>query len=132
MKVTSDAGDFLEIEAAQADSHDLLLLVRARFHGFSAEIDAWVQREAWMGFTQDLVVLEERRQGEARLEGMSPGELSIVVRSTDRAGHMGVEGELGARGFDHDASMRFEVLGFDPSQLPALVYAARAIATSRS
>jgi hypothetical protein len=34
-------------------------------------------------------VLEERRQGEARLESMSPGELLIVVRSTDRAGHMG-------------------------------------------
>ena len=133
MKLTSDDGDLLEIEAAQSDvdAHDVLLVVRARFRGFSAEIDVWVQREAWMGFTQDLVILEERRQGEARLEGISPGELSLVVRSTSRAGHMGVEAALGAQGHDYDASMRFRVLAFDPSQLPAFVYGARAIASFR-
>jgi len=88
-----------------------------------------VQSAAWQGFTQDLVVLEERRQGEARLESMSPGELSIVIRSTDRAGHMGVEGTLGTRGYDYTASLQFGVLPFDPSQLPAFVHGARVIAS---
>jgi hypothetical protein len=134
VKLTSDKGDVLEIEPEHpgADAHDVLLAVRVQFHGFLAEIDAWVQREAWMGFTQDLVILEERRQGEARLEGNSPGELSLIVRSTDRAGHMGVEGTLGAGGYDHDVSMHFGVLAFDPSQLAAFVYGARAIASSRN
>ncbi len=110
-----------------ADAYDVLLLARARFRGFSAEIDCWVQRVAWLAFAQDLTVLEERRQGEARLESMSPGELAMVVRSTDRAGHMGVEGTLGSRGYDHTASLQFGVLAFDPSRLPAFAYGARAI-----
>src|ERR1019366_3986422 len=99
MKVWADNGDSLEIERATSDvdSYDVLLLVRVQFHGFSAEIDTWVLRAAWLGFTQDLGVLEERRQGEAKLTGMSPDELSIAIRSIDRAGHMGVEGTVGAR-----------------------------------
>jgi hypothetical protein len=134
MRLQAESGDFLEIEPADAgaDAHDVLLVARLRYRGFTAEIDAWVQRVAWLGFTQDLVVLEVRRQGEARLESMSPGELSIVIRSTDRTGHMGVEGTLGARGYDYTASLQFGVMGFDPSQLPALVYGARAIADSRT
>ncbi len=134
MKLTSENGDLLELEAANdgTDAHDILLVVRARFHGFAAEVDVWVQREAWMGFTQDLVVLEERRQGEARLESLSPGELSVVVRSTDRAGHMGAEGTLATQGYDYQARMQFQVLAFDPSQLPVFVHGARAIAQAKS
>ena len=54
MKLNSDSGDLLEIEPAHsgADAHGVLVVIRARFRGFLAEIDAWVQREAWMGFTQ--------------------------------------------------------------------------------
>jgi hypothetical protein len=124
----------VEIERAEsgADAHDLLILVRARFHGFAAEIDAWVQRATWLGFTQDLVILEERRQGEAKLESISPGEISLVVRSIGRAGHMGVEGMLGVRGHDYSASLQFAVLAFDPSELPAFVDGARAIAANLS
>jgi len=57
------------IEAADSggDTYDVLLIVRVQYRGFAAQIDCWVQRAAWLGFTQDLVALEERRQGEARL-----------------------------------------------------------------
>lgn len=75
-----------------------------------------------------LSVLEERRQGEAKLSSISSDELSIVVRSLDRAGHMGVEGTIGARGHNYSASLQVAVLELDPSQLPALVHGARAIA----
>ena len=130
MRLGSDAGDHVMIEAADSggDTYDVLLIVRVQYRGFAAQIDCWVQRAAWLGFTQDLVALEERRQGEARLESISPGELSIVVRSTDRAGHVGVEGTVGARGFDYAASLHFGVIVLDPSQLPAIVHGARAIA----
>jgi hypothetical protein len=128
MKVSGDNGDFLEIERAASDVDDLRLLVRVQFHGFSAEIDTWVLRAEWLGFAQDLGVLEERRQGSAKLESISPGELSITIRSTDHAGHMGVEGTVGARCYDYTASLRVAVLAFDPSQLPALVQDARVIA----
>jgi hypothetical protein len=105
------------------------LLVRVRIRGFAAETDAWVERAAWLGFAQDLGILEVRRQGEARLESISPGEVSIVVRSLDHAGHMGVEGTVGTRTFDSKVSLKFSVLAFDPSQLVALVHDARTIAS---
>jgi hypothetical protein len=87
MRLSAVNGDLLEIERAHsgADAYDLLLLLRVSFRGFAAETDTWVSRAAWLGFTQDLVLLEERRQGEARLESISPGELSIVIRSIDQA-----------------------------------------------
>ncbi len=80
-----------------------------------------------MGFVQDLGILEERRQGEAKLESMSPGELSIVIRSLDAQGHMGVEGTVGTRAYDADASLQFSALAFEPSQIVALLHDARAI-----
>jgi hypothetical protein len=131
MRLGADGGDSVEVERAEAGEHayDVLLRVRARYHGFAAEVEVWVERAAWLGFTQDLVILEERRQGEARVGGSSPEELNIVVRSVDRAGHMGVEGVLGARGYGYSASLQFGVLVFDPSQLPAFVHEARAIAS---
>ena len=70
----------------------------------------------------------EASDAEAKLDSMSPGELSLVVRSLDRAGHMGVEGSLGVRTFEAEAALRFSVLSFDPSQLPPLARAARALA----
>jgi hypothetical protein len=129
MKMCGENGDFLEIEraASDVDGYDIWLRVCVQFRGFSAEIDTWVLRAAWLGFAQHLGVLEERRQGEAKLEGMSPDELSITIRSTDRAGHMGVEGTVGARSHNYIASLQIAVLVFDPSQLPALVHDARLI-----
>jgi hypothetical protein len=100
-----------------------------RFHAFAAEIQSWVLRAASLAFAQELAVLERRRQGEAKLQGMSPDELSIVVRSIDRAGHMGVEGIVGARRHNYNASLRLAVLAFDSSQLPAFVHDAREIAS---
>jgi hypothetical protein len=134
MKVCAENGDFLEIERAESevDAYDIHLLVRVQFHGFSGEIETWVLRAAWLGFAQDLGALEERRQGEAKLEGTSPDELSLVIRSIDRAGHMGVEGTVGARGHNYNASLRVAVLAFDPSQLRALVHEARVIASHSS
>lgn len=90
MRVSSDTGDYVEIERAEPHdaSGDLRLLVRVQRHQFSGEIDAWVEQRAWFGFAQDLTILEEKRQGEAHLEGLSPGELSLTLRSLDRVGHV--------------------------------------------
>lgn len=133
MRVSSDSGDFVELErdSAQDDPRgDLLLFVRVRRAGFSAEIDTWVQQTAWFAFTQELVILEERRQGEARLESMSPGELSLVFRSLDRTGHVGVEGVVGTRSFDREVTLCFSVFSFDPSQLVTFARQARALSAA--
>jgi hypothetical protein len=129
MRFSAEGGDFLEIECPNpvADAYDLHLLVRVRFRGFGGEIGAWVLRAAWLRFAQDLRALEQRRQGKATVEGMSPPELSLTVRSTDHAGHMGVEGVVGAKGHNYAVSMQLAVLAFDPSQLPMLARDAAAI-----
>lgn len=130
MRFDSDSGDFLEIECrrAEVDAYDLRLLVRVRFCGFAGEIGTWVLRAAWLDFVRELSVLEARRQGAARLDGMSPEDFSIVVRSIDHAGHMAVEGRVGARGHRYAVSLQLGLLEFDPSRLPALVHAARTLA----
>lgn len=102
-----------------------LVVVRARVHNFSGAVDAWVLREAWADFLGQLVRLERDRAGEAVLESMSPGELRLRLFALDRAGHMGVEGELlvyytaGHR--PQVGSLTFDAVEFDPTALPTLV-----------
>ena len=132
MRVSSDRGDYLEIARADrlTDDYAPALLVRVGFRGFTAEAECSVPREGWLGFTQDLVILETRRQGVAKVESISPGELALVVRSLDHAGHVGVEGTVGHQSYHGKASLTFGVLAFDQSQLVGFVCCARAISAS--
>jgi hypothetical protein len=78
------------------DVGDTRFAVRVRISGintvFTAEGLRWVELRALVAFSEQLRVLEERRQGSASLESMSPGELQLQIRSTDRAGHMAAIG----------------------------------------
>lgn len=130
MRLSSEDGDFVEIVRQERDSHDVRLTVSVRRAGFSATADTWVCADAWHAFAQQLAILEERRQGEARVESMSPEELMLIVRSVDRAGHLGVEGQLARRTYDTNVSLRFSVFRFDPSQLASFARAARDIAAA--
>src|SRR5687768_12504108 len=103
MKLTSDAGDFVELETCftPGDAH-LSLTVRASYDGFVGATETWVERHAWFAFTQALTILEERRSGEASVESMSPGELHLTVKALHNRGHMGIEGLIGRREFDRE------------------------------
>jgi hypothetical protein len=80
MKLTSDAGDFVELETCFTPGDaDLALTVRASYDGFAGETRPYVERRAWFAFTQALTILEERRSGEATVESMSPGELHLTI-----------------------------------------------------
>ena len=100
---------------------DVLVIARVRCLGFTGETDAWVPRPAWQAFVRALVELERRRQGEAVLEGVSPGELRLRFHAVDRAGHLAVEGTIGVRGVANELRLDFSPIPFDPTQLPALV-----------
>ena len=130
MRVVSDSGDFLSIERRDDDgpSGDILVVVEVRCRGFTARIDTWVVREAWAAFCEQLDKLEESRQGSATVESISPKELRLTIRSTDRAGHMGIEGFVGYRGTFGETLLLFSVLPVDPSSLPQLARDARDIA----
>lgn len=118
MRLRSDNGDFVElIIGGHGDAYDVRVMISVSRAGFTATADTWVSAAAWHAFAQQLSTLEERRQGEARVESISPEELVLVVRSVDRSGHLGVEGRVGTRTYDTTVSLRFSVFTFDPSQL---------------
>ncbi len=104
------------------------LLVRVEFRVMTASIETRVLCAAWHGFVQQLIVLEERGQGEAKLVAMLPEELSLVFRPTDHAGNMGVEGKVGARDDGYCASIDISALPCDQEVFGAFVEDARMLA----
>jgi hypothetical protein len=129
-----DGDDYLELTVAErlTGAHaagDTRFAVRVRVSGlhtaFTAESLCWVDLRALAAFVEQLRALEERRQGSAALESMSPGELQLEVRSTDRAGHVAAVGQVGrwlgvGSGEPYWSAVAFRV-PFCPSELPALV-----------
>jgi hypothetical protein len=132
MRLASEAGDFVEIARLEDPADDLRLTVSVARAGFAGTATTWVEAAAWERFVCDLERLDERRLGEARLEGMSPEELVLQVRSIDEAGHLGVEGLLGRRTQDTRVTLRFSILVFDPAQLAVFARAARELGATPS
>lgn len=135
MRMSSPSDDDLveiEPDAAMPDAHLLPLVVRVRRQGFCGEAHVSVARADWMAFAQELTILETKGQGSARIEGASPGELSLTVRSQGNTGGVGVEGAVGLRSYDTEVLLSFSVLAFEPSQLVSLARGARALVGARA
>ena len=128
MRIPFESGDHLSINRADPSVEDLLVVVDVRTRGFTGHIDTWILRAAWLDFCERLELLEAHRQGDAIVESISPGELRLTFRSTDRAGHMAVEGSIGHRGTLGEVLLTFSPVPFDPSALPGLLRDAREIA----
>ena len=126
MRLHAPGGDFFELLAERDQPDDIVLVARCAFSGFTGETETWVRRDAWLRFVGELVDLEQRRKGTAELHSISPGELSVTLRSIDSAGHLGVEGRLGIRSF-REVGLQFSLLEFDPSQLLAFVKTATTV-----
>jgi hypothetical protein len=130
LRVSSNNGDYISIERVDVDSQrfGMQLGVQVRQGNFAGAARVWVQVDDWERFVASLAKLENDRQGEATVEGMSPGELRITVRITDPLGHVAVDGQLGNRGVERTTALSFSPIDFDPSLLPAILRAAREIA----
>ena len=125
LTVIHDAGDTRFAVRVRVSAHDTV---------FTAETWCWVQLHVLSTFAEQLRVLEERRQGSAAMESMSPGELQLEIRSTDRAGHMAAVGQVGhwlhsGCGEPSWSAVAFRV-PFCPSELPALVREFSALAVA--
>ena len=121
-----DQTDYFELDLAtqegsespaEGDAYVTLKIVSAGFVGHN---DMWVDARSLRKFCSDIIQLATKRQGSARIEGMSPNRMDITVRSIDHTGHMIVEGTTGRdvrreRG-PRRHSMTFGI-EFDPSQL---------------
>src|SRR4051794_14561571 len=93
----SNSGNRLAILVAeqspsgQPDAGDVRFALRLRFghgrdHLYLAKTYAWVRRDVLRTFIEQLLLLERRREGMAKLTSMSPGELEMVIEIIDRAG----------------------------------------------
>ena len=88
--------------------------------GFEGHNDLWVGGDAMRAFCKALVALENARQGEAKLESISPDEFQLCVHAVSSGGHMAVAGATGYEiqredaAFFHSVTFGFE---FDPPQL---------------
>ena len=134
-----DNGDFVEVLLVERiprtlpGAGDLRLHVRVAVSTFRGEYDGvWVEARAFQTFLSELRALEERRQGSATLASVSPDELLLQIHSTDRAGHMGVTGQLGrwcyAGGGRSWCQVDFNFALSCPSLLPQLLAEFRAMA----
>jgi hypothetical protein len=117
-----------EVQPAAADTPggDVRLTVRVRRGAFAGAADAWIDRDRWEQFLRQLDTLERQRAGEATLMSVSPGELVLRVRVLDRAGHLGVDGEMTQYSYTagpelQTTHLRFPTIEFDPTLLPALI-----------
>jgi hypothetical protein len=119
---------------------DTSFSVRVRCGSFSGETTVYIEAGELSEFAEELRRVEEARQGAAAVESMSPGELLLEVRITDRAGHAAVIGQVGSWSFVGFDSAHWNVVGyripFCPTLLPqirrefrALVEAAHATTT---
>jgi hypothetical protein len=115
------------LERLPADSPgagDVRLSIRVESHGFAAAGTAWIEARALDQFVRELGQLEQRRQGEAVLVGMSPDEFELKIYSVDRTGHMAMTGRLvrfvweSANQYRHLLEFGFE---FCPSRLQQFV-----------
>ena len=126
MKLVGNGG-WLELERSEfgpsgtpAD-RDILLNITVDVRGFAAADQSWVVEGDWTGFLAALGILEVRRQGRAKLDSASPGDLRLEFFSTDSAGHMAVSGQVRKVTSDGIELMLQFGFAFEPDALPRLL-----------
>jgi hypothetical protein len=131
--VTIEPVDRVPVDLPSAS--DVELSVEVCSEQFSGHGFAWVAAPALAAFLVQLRELEARRQGEAMVEGLSPGEFRLRLWSVDRRGHVAVGGVVTklihkgeASPYRHTVEFGFE---FDPSWLPRVLAGFQAIAEGR-
>jgi hypothetical protein len=103
---------------------DVYLEIEITSNGYSGKNDLWVLYADFKEFCNALIVLNEKRQGEAVLFGMSPNELEIRIHSVSSLGHIAISGYTGYEMIGENSSFLHQVkfgFEFDPSQLEKIV-----------
>ncbi len=98
--VLRDGGNFVEIVTTDRvpdglpTPGDVELRITVCSHGFTGQGSAWIEARCLAAFVDQLRVLEERRQGSAEIESISPGAFRLRIDSLDRRRHLVVSGRL--------------------------------------
>jgi hypothetical protein len=104
---------------------DVRLDVRLQCDGFTGSGASWIARDTWLLFLEQLERLDNRREGEAVVESMSPDDLRLRIFATDRAGHVAIDGQVRTRSL-RDLRWQFGAIRFDPTLLAQLLSELRA------
>jgi hypothetical protein len=119
----TDGTSFLEIDLASWDG-DAYVTVAIESRGFAGRNDLHVVACEFQSFCASLVSLQRTLKGEARLTGVMPNELDIVLAPADALGHIVVKGHTGYEvQMAHTSHWHAVHFGFqvDPTQLDAAV-----------
>lgn len=127
MRISGANGATIDIDAAGDGDGDCHVTVAVSVEGFAGTTTTFVVGDAWRGFVSQVVALDASRRGAAVLESVSPGEVRLTVRATDRAGHMAVEGSIGVRDAFRKIALTFSPIEFEPTELPRIVRELRAM-----
>ncbi|MBU1219649.1 hypothetical protein KKF34_18025 [Myxococcota bacterium] len=100
MRIGSDI-EYIEIEEIERIlegfpcAGDVRLRVSLSLQEFRGSYDGiWLDLTEVESFLDSLSVLDEERQGIARIVSISPGEFIFEIRSSDKSGHMEIEVQL--------------------------------------
>jgi hypothetical protein len=85
----------LETDSSLPSCGDALIGIVVSSNGYSGKNQVWVAKQELELFSAVIIKLEKNRKGEAVINSMSPGELSLRVYSYDSVGHMAIEGITG-------------------------------------
>ena len=96
---------------------DVRLHIRLTCEGFTGAGSSWIAHDVWQRFLRQLERLEDRREGEAVVDSMSPDDLRVRIFVTDRAGHVAIDGQVRTRSV-RDLRWQFGAIPFDPTLLP--------------
>lgn len=112
---------------------------RLRINLSTEEIQATFNRSIWISeadldsFVARLNDLETTRQGDEKLNSMSPNEFQLRFRNLDKLGHLSVEiqlmkGNYLAQGYSDLIKVEFEI---DPPSLPKIIAGLNELKSSR-
>lgn len=103
----------------------MLWKVAVRTENLSGQHDEiYIMPTDYKRFLQELITLEQVRQGTASLTSASPEDLQLTFQSLDRSGHFMLEGQLGHYTYVGERLCIQKLIfafDFDPSSLPQLV-----------
>jgi len=93
--------EFIEIEELEREPEgspcagDVNVSVALALQEFSGSYDGvWLALPEMERFVAELEILDEKRNGSAKISSMSPEEFVLEIRSSDTLGHMEIEAKL--------------------------------------
>lgn len=120
------ASEGVDIELLDVDTHpavagNLHIRVSVRTNEFLGHSEALILHDAWPVFIRELGEFEKTRQGSVTLKGVDANALRLTLRSTDRSGHMAIDGLVGLRTGVREVILQFSPIEFDPSTLAGIL-----------